>query len=101
MTWPYPCPCPARRATPRRPPARPRARAVCRAGSILAVASDDGTVKVFNVDLAACATDDGKASAHLNDLRGHDQAVQCVVFEPNSNKYLVTSSSDASYRIWS
>lgn len=72
-----------------------------RSGSILAVASDDGTIKVLNVDMAASQSAEDKTSAHLTDLRGHDEPVQCVVFEPNSNKYLVSSSSDASYRVWS
>jgi WD40 repeat protein len=56
---------------------------------------------VFNVDTAAAEAVQERANAHLNDLRGHDEPVQCVAFEPGSNKYLVSSSSDASYRIWS
>jgi WD40 repeat protein/outer membrane murein-binding lipoprotein Lpp len=72
-----------------------------RSGSVLAVASDDGSVKVFNVDTAASDSLEQRAAAHLNDLRGHEEPVQCVAFEPNGNKYLVSSSSDASYRLWS
>jgi len=74
-----------------------------RSGSLVAVASDDGTIKVFNVDTAAAivrgqAEED--ASATLNELRGHEEAVQGICFEPTSNRYLVSCSSDTSVRVW-
>mmetsp|Transcript_20394 Transcript_20394/g.47802 ORF Transcript_20394/g.47802 Transcript_20394/m.47802 type:complete len:581 (-) Transcript_20394:132-1874(-) len=71
-----------------------------RTGSILAVASDDGTVKVFNTETAASESLEERAGAHLSDLRGHDEPVQSLCFEPNTNRYIISCSSDASYRVW-
>eukprot|EP00306_Pavlova_sp_CCMP459_P009027 CAMPEP_0185182896 /NCGR_PEP_ID=MMETSP1140-20130426/1640_1 /TAXON_ID=298111 /ORGANISM="Pavlova sp., Strain CCMP459" /LENGTH=603 /DNA_ID=CAMNT_0027748867 /DNA_START=26 /DNA_END=1834 /DNA_ORIENTATION=+ len=74
-----------------------------RTGSLLAVASDDGTIKVFNVDTAASIAlgeADETAEAHMNDLRGHEEPVQSICFEPVSNRYLVSGSSDATVKVW-
>lgn len=72
-----------------------------RAGSIMAVASDDGTIKVFNVVLAASNDPAQQQRAMVGELRGHDEAVLSLCLEPTADKYLVSSSSDTSYRIWS
>lgn len=61
-----------------------------RSGRIAALASDDGTIKIFS-------TSDGQ---HLADLEGHEDAVQAVLFDPNG-QFLVSASSDQTFRIWS
>jgi WD40 repeat protein len=47
--------------------------------------------------LSSFSTVDG---AHLGDLEGHEDAVQSVLFDPNG-KFLVSASSDQTFRIWS
>ena len=60
-----------------------------KAGETVAVASDDGTVKCF-------ASHDGEL---LAELRGHEDAVQGVLFDPNG-EFLVSCSSDHTFRLW-
>ena len=61
-----------------------------RSGNILAVTSDDGTVTCYDLE-------EGKEGVVL---RGHEDAVQAVVFDP-FGKYMVTCGSDATFRLWS
>lgn len=61
-----------------------------RASETVAVASDDGSVKCFS-------TVDGRLVA---ELKGHEDAVQGVVFDP-SGKFLVSCGSDSTFRLWS
>ena len=61
-----------------------------RSGNILAVTSDDGTVACYDLDEGKIATT----------LRGHEDAVQGVVFDP-FGKYMVTCGSDCTFRLWS
>jgi sperm-associated antigen 16 protein len=61
-----------------------------RSGRILACGSDDGTVKVYDV----------QTKALVADLKGHEDAVQTVQFDP-SDKHLISGSSDCTFRIWS
>lgn len=63
-----------------------------RSGSVLAVASEDGSVKVLS-----CASKDKVEIAA--DLKGHEDAVQSVLFDP-TGKYLVSGGSDCTFRIW-
>jgi len=56
---------------------------------VLAVASDDGKVKCYN----------GKTGALLNELAGHEDAVQAVLFD-RQGQYLVSCGSDNSFRLW-
>lgn len=56
----------------------------------IVAASDDKTLKV--VDVASLSV--------IQELLGHEKAVQCVKFSPN-DAYLVSGSSDATYKIWS
>ncbi len=59
---------------------------------MLAVASDDGTVK--------CLDASQKDSPRLvHTLVGHEGAVQTILFDPQS-RYLVSGGSDNSFRIW-
>ena len=60
-----------------------------RASETVAVASDDGTVKCFNAA-------DGDMVA---ELRGHEDAVQGVLFDPYG-KYVISCGSDATFRLW-
>eukprot|EP00933_Yihiella_yeosuensis_P071189 TRINITY_DN7938_c1_g2_i1.p1 TRINITY_DN7938_c1_g2~~TRINITY_DN7938_c1_g2_i1.p1 ORF type:complete len:582 (+),score=135.38 TRINITY_DN7938_c1_g2_i1:83-1828(+) len=61
-----------------------------RAGKVLAIASGDASIKTFNVE----------ERVFIANLEGHEDSVQDVVFEPNSNKYLVSGSSDATFCMW-
>jgi len=54
-----------------------------RSGQILAVASDDASVKLYNVS----------ENKLVHELRGHDDAVQCVLFDP-FGKYVLTGGAD-------
>ena len=56
----------------------------------IVAASDDKTLKV--VDVSSLSV--------IQELSGHDKAVQCVKFAPN-DAYLVSGSSDSTYKIWS
>ena len=64
--------------------------ALDRSGTILAVASEDHSVKLFD-------TNDG---SFLSTLDGHEEAVQGVCFDSNGNM-LITSGSDNTFRVWS
>jgi len=60
-----------------------------RSGKVLAAASDDGVVKMYSAE--------GKLT---KSLKGHGDAVQSVLFDPLA-KYIVSASSDCTFRIWS
>lgn len=62
-----------------------------RSGKVIGVASDSGLVKVYNVE--------GSEEHELGSLEGHDGAVQCLRFDPRG-QYLISGSSDASFRLW-
>lgn len=58
-------------------------------GSVVTAASDDGTVIILAVpDLKP-----------LGALKGHEDAVQAVVWE-NTSKSLISASSDCTFRLW-
>jgi sperm-associated antigen 16 protein len=60
-----------------------------RAGKRAICGSDDSTIKVIDLQSFSLVTS----------LNGHDDAVQCVGLSPN-DAFLVSGSSDASFRIW-
>ena len=60
-----------------------------RGGHRALAASDDGTVKVLDLD----------NFTQVAELRGHDGAVQCVAAAPNDG-YFISGSSDATFRVW-
>ena len=64
-----------------------------RSGKVLVGACDDGTIKVFRTD-----ADEGHGG-HVADLRGHEDAVQAVCFDPKS-KFMVSGGSDCTFRVW-
>jgi len=61
-----------------------------RSGKVLAIASGDASVKTFNVE----------DRAFIVNLEGHEDSVQDVVFEPQTGKYLISASSDATFSMW-
>jgi platelet-activating factor acetylhydrolase IB subunit alpha len=56
---------------------------------MIAVASDEGLVKIFN----------DSTSKLEHTLKGHEDAVQDVVFDYNS-KMIVSCGSDQYFRVW-
>lgn len=72
-------------------------------GNILAVASDDGTGKLFNLQdrtrLPPHATVPGFSNFRCRELTGHEEAVQCVLFD-RTGEFMVTGGSDGTFRIW-
>ena len=42
----------------------------------------------------------GVFGVHAADLRGHEDAVQSVMFEPGG-KYIMSGASDCTFRVWS
>eukprot|EP00933_Yihiella_yeosuensis_P071188 TRINITY_DN7938_c1_g1_i1.p1 TRINITY_DN7938_c1_g1~~TRINITY_DN7938_c1_g1_i1.p1 ORF type:complete len:593 (+),score=104.42 TRINITY_DN7938_c1_g1_i1:144-1922(+) len=61
-----------------------------RSGKVLAIASGDASIKTFDL----------QDRAFIANLEGHEDSVQDVAFEPNSNGYLVSASSDANFCRW-
>jgi len=66
-----------------------------RSGTVLAVASDDGTIKCCD----ATSRSDVKLIHTLTTGEEGAAPVQCVLFDPQS-RYLVSGSSDSAFRIW-
>jgi len=60
-----------------------------KSGQVLAVACDDGILKLYSEA-------DGRLE---NQMKGHEDAIQDVKFDNNS-KALVTCSSDSSFFVW-
>jgi sperm-associated antigen 16 protein len=60
-----------------------------RSGGVAFACCDDG--HVYAVGLAEMAK--------LSELKGHDDAVQSVALDPNG-EFLVTSSSDCTFKLW-
>lgn len=58
-------------------------------GHNVAVASDDGTIKIIDVEEAV-----------VTELVGHEGPVQSVAFDLASNHFLVSGSSDRTIRYW-
>ncbi|CAE8584960.1 unnamed protein product [Polarella glacialis] len=61
-----------------------------RSGKVLAIASGDASIKTFNVE----------DRVFIANLEGHEDSVQDVAFEPNSNKYMISASSDSTFALW-
>eukprot|EP00927_Polykrikos_kofoidii_P046434 TRINITY_DN40686_c0_g1_i1.p1 TRINITY_DN40686_c0_g1~~TRINITY_DN40686_c0_g1_i1.p1 ORF type:complete len:612 (-),score=119.02 TRINITY_DN40686_c0_g1_i1:540-2318(-) len=62
-----------------------------RSGKVLVIASGDTSIKTFNVE-------DRK---WIINHEGHEDSVQDIAFEPQSNKYMISASSDATFALWS
>jgi WD40 repeat protein len=61
-----------------------------RSGTFVYVASEDTTIKVFNV---ATGEKEGE-------LKGHDDAVLDLTWDNQRDGYLISSGSDCSFRLW-
>lgn len=57
--------------------------------SVLAMACDDHTVKIYDI-----------ANGQLSSLIGHEDAVQCMAFD-HHGQFLISGGSDNTMRIWS
>lgn len=60
-----------------------------RSGDVVALACDDGHVYTYSMP-------DGEVQGNL---AGHEDAVQSLAFDPNG-EFLVTASSDCSFKLW-
>ncbi|KAK6183538.1 hypothetical protein SNE40_011003 [Patella caerulea] len=58
-------------------------------GSVLGVSSNDSTIKMYEL-----------ASGQITALYGHEDAVQCSLFD-QSGEFMVSGGSDCTVRIWS
>ena len=61
-----------------------------KSGSYLFVASEDTSVKCFNMN----------TKEKESELKGHEDAVLDLCFESGKEGYLLTASSDCSFRVW-
>jgi WD40 repeat protein len=64
--------------------------AIDTSGSVLAVGSADGTIKLFDFHTAEL----------IAELQAHDDAVQAIVFD-KLGSFLVSAGSDGTVRLWS
>lgn len=60
-----------------------------KSGVILIVASEDANIYVYNLE----------TGENVHVIRGHEQGVQDLVFDP-TGKFIVSASSDATFRVW-
>jgi WD40 repeat protein len=58
-------------------------------GTVLSIASNDGSVKMYEV-----------GTGRINQLTGHEEAVQSVLFD-KTGEFLLSAGSDGTVRIWS
>ena len=57
------------------------------------VANEDNTIKMFNIE-------SNNPNEKESELKGHDDAVLDLVWDNNKDGYLVSASSDCSFRLW-
>ncbi|RNF22375.1 pf20-like protein [Trypanosoma conorhini] len=58
-------------------------------GTYLVVSSDDTTMKIVDVP-----------SASVGELAGHEDCVQCALFDPSTNSFIVSGCSDGTIGYW-
>jgi len=61
-----------------------------KAGQSVYVASEDATVKVFNIS----------SGEKEGELKGHEDSVLDLTFDSQREGYLISASADCSFRIW-
>lgn len=61
-----------------------------KSGQFVYVASEDGTIKIFNT-----ATRDKEG-----ELKGHEDNVLDLTWDTQKEGYLISASADCSFRIW-
>ncbi|KAJ7560100.1 hypothetical protein O6H91_04G113500 [Diphasiastrum complanatum] len=64
--------------------------AIDKSGHVIAIASSDRSIKCFNIH---------DEVVPIKELHGHQDAVHAVAFD-NKGKFLVSSGSDCTFRIW-
>ena len=66
-------------------------------GKILALASDDNTIRLWPIDPVTLT---GVPEEMLETLIGHDKIVTAVAFSPSDSKILASASDDKTIRLW-
>ena len=66
-------------------------------GQRIITANDDNTIKIFNNITNELNNQECKL---LQTLNGHNDSINCLIFSHNSNS-LLSSSNDATVRVWS
>ena len=61
-----------------------------RSGQFVYVASEDSSIKVFNAE----------TGEKEGELKGHEDAVLDLTWDNQKDGYLVSASSDCSFRLW-
>lgn len=61
-----------------------------RSGTSVYVASEDSTIKVFNVN----------TGEKEGELKGHEDAVLDLTWDNSADGYLISAGSDCSFRLW-
>jgi coronin-7 len=67
--------------------------------NILATASDDGHVKLWNIPIGGMQSSMDSNDA-TSDYHNHTSSVRCLRFHPRTNNLLASSSLDNTVRIW-
>lgn len=67
--------------------------------NVLATASDDGHVKLWNIPAEGMKTSMDSSEA-FSDYHNHTSSVRCLRFHPRTNNLLASSSLDNTVRIW-
>jgi coronin-1B/1C/6 len=65
--------------------------------SLLATASEDGTVKLWNIPEEGITKDISQSDA---ELRGHSKKLMFAKFHPSSDYTMATSGLDGTVRVW-
>ncbi|ESL08049.1 hypothetical protein TRSC58_04256 [Trypanosoma rangeli SC58] len=60
-----------------------------RTGMYLVVASDDTTMKIIDI-----------SNSGVGELAGHEDGVQCAMFDPSTNNFIVSGCSDGTIGYW-
>ncbi|RNF05494.1 pf20-like protein [Trypanosoma rangeli] len=58
-------------------------------GTYLVVASDDTTMKIIDI-----------SNSSVGELAGHEDGVQCAMFDPSTNNFIVSGCSDGTIGYW-
>ena len=59
-------------------------------GEMIAIGSEDGTIKLQNLT----------SGEREGELKGHEDAVNAIVIDSSKDGYLISASSDCTFRVW-